>query len=110
MSRWTSILGALLLVLMLWTGGAAQAANVPSMEPIAIEAVAHFDGDKDEVPSDRHQGTPHHHSVCGEHQVATASDLASPSVHGCASNPRLARAALEFPGREPDWHLRPPIA
>ncbi len=110
MHRWTSLIGALMLVLMLWTGGAAHAAERINCLPVTAEAAGHFDGDEDQSPSGSHQGVARHHCGCSDHQTAAADDESS------AIMPVLSRA-LPFawkeagkPGRSPDAQLRPPQA
>ena len=110
MRRAAQFFGILVLALLLWTGTTARAAEGYAPITVASETVGHFAGDKDEVPSDEHQGAPHHHSICGEYQLA-AWDGAS------AGTIQLPRPALRRPsshdallGREPDGQLRPPIA
>ena len=109
MRRWTNLFGALLLVLFLWTGTAAHA---DGYLPVAVagESAAHFDGDEDQVPSDEHHSSPHHHVVCGEHFAVAAADLSglalaerSRELQVCASE---SFERLRQPGNE----LRPPIA
>ncbi len=110
MHRWIHLFGALALVLLLWTGGTAYAAERQMPDSVAAESTGHFAGDRDEVPSDEHQGAPHHHFTCGEHSAAAWSS--EPAVAGglpaSAQTSSMARSILA--GREPDADLRPPIA
>ena len=110
MIRWTHLIGALMLVFMLWTGGTAHAAEGFIPVVVAAETLGHFSGDRDEVPSDQHQGTAHHHSVCGEHQVLACSDAPETSINHSSTLPPLARRDAGKFGRDPDTQLRPPIA
>lgn len=110
MNRWIHLLGALMLVLMLWTGGTARAAEGYMPIAISAETIGHFAGDKDQVPSDEHQNGMHHHNLCGEQHVAAFSDVPRDSVEPCTSEPGFARSVLDAPSREPDRQLRPPIA
>ena len=110
MCRATQLLGFLVLALLLWTGATASAAEGYSPITVASETVGHFAGDKDEVPSDQHEGAPHHHSMCGEYQLAAWDSAPAEAV-------QMSRPALRLPliddarlGREPDAQLRPPIA
>ena len=47
MLRWSHIFGALMLVLMLWTGAAAEASRSLDVVPVAPSALGHFEGDID---------------------------------------------------------------
>ena len=110
MNRWTSLLGAMLLVLLLWTGGAAHAAERFDCIPVTAEAPGHFDGDQDQVPSGPDQGVAHHHTGCSGHHEAAPANAAPTEV-------ALSQVLVPFawresgrPGRGPDSDLRPPIA
>jgi hypothetical protein len=110
MNRWFHLLGALTLVLLVWTSSSAYAAQRHVPLPAVAESAGHYVGDRDEVPSDEHNGAPHHHLACGEHLVAAWADepavaIAAPTV---AQKCRMSRTSLD--GREPDSELRPPIA
>ena len=110
MNRWVHLLGALMLVLMLWTAGPAHAADVIDAVPVAANALGHFEGDKDEVPSDEHKGVTHHHSACGEHQIASWSDVPGAAEIHFSAEQMVTQPESLPPNREPDAHLRPPIA
>lgn len=110
MARWKSLLGALMLVLMLWTGGMAHAAERFDCMPTTSEAADHFDGDGDEAPSGRDQGVAHHHSGCSGHHVAAPSDAVSNLFEATAVSAQFAWREMGVPGRGPDAQLRPPIA
>lgn len=110
MTRWTSMLGIMMLVLTLWTGGTARATEGYTPIIVSAETIGHFAGDKDQVPSDEHQNGMHHHSLCAEHQLTAPSEVAVNAVAPCTSGPRVAGPVLEVVGREPDRQLRPPIA
>lgn len=99
-----------MLLLVLWTGSAAHAAEVFSCAEVAASAGGHFDGDSDEVPADGDKATPHHHSACHGHCVGTpleAKNGALPTAR--AANVIAATAAFHF-GNDPGTALRPPIA
>ena len=110
MHRWLHLLGAIALVFTLWTGGTARAAEGYLPIAVAAENAAHFAGDSDEVPSDQHQGVPHHHFACGEHAAAASSGVEMASAVNRADAPVLARRRSIMNGREPDTQIRPPIA
>ena len=109
MTRLTSTLMALMLVLVLWTGVSAHAAERVDVVPAAVE-LGHFDGDSDHVPADQHDGVAHHHAPCADQHAAAMSDVlrvdGNRAANSCLS-PECFSAALS---REPDADLRPPIA
>lgn len=108
MLRWTSIVCAVMLVLMLWTGGAAHAAEQFSCIPAGAEATIHFDGDRDQQSSQNGEDVAHHHS-CNGHQIAAAGDSAGLMVLAGRDTfgRRIDRYVL---GQGPSEQLRPPIA
>lgn len=110
MRRAAQLLGILVLALMLWTGTSARAAEGYTPISVASETVGHFAGDRDEVPSDQHRGAPHHHSICGEYQVAAFEHLSVGKIEPSKSALRLPLSHDSLLGREPDGQLRPPIA
>ena len=110
MHRWTTLLGALMLVLMLWTGGAAHAAERFDCIPVTAEAAGHFDGDQDQVPSGPDQGVAHHHTGCSGHHVAAPTSLPTIDMSLTGKTIPLAWREAGVPGHSPDTDLRPPIA
>lgn len=109
MHRWTSILGALLLVLMLWTGSPTHAAEQFGCIPATSEAANHYEGDRDQLP-DREQGAAHHHSGCNGHHVAAPANAAAADVVLTLVLVPFAWREAGRPGPGPDGQLRPPIA
>ena len=109
MHRWTSILGALLLVLMLWTGSSAHAAERSDCIPATSEATNHFEGDRDQLP-DREQGAAHHQSGCNGHHVAAPANVVAAAFALRHERVPFAWREAGRPGRGPDGQLRPPIA
>ena len=109
MPRWTSFLGAILLVLMLWTGGAAHAAERFENISATTEVTDPYGGDQDPVPSTPNNCATHNHSGCaGDHFAPTST----PSI-GLALPQKTASFAwheVGVPGHSPDNALRPPIA
>ena len=99
-----------MLVLMLWTGGAAHAAERFDCIPVTAETIDHFDGDEDQVPSSPDQGVAHHHSGCGGHHVAAPASVASIGIGALGRAIPLAWREAGVPGHDPDGDLRPPIA
>ena len=110
MSRWTNLVGALLLVLTLWTGTSAHAAERFDCIPVTEQSAEHFDGDRDETPDDPDKGVAHHHTGCNGHQVATAGDAADLGFSVRTAGLIGARQDARHSGREPEGQLRPPIA
>ncbi len=99
-----------MLVLMLWTGGAAHAAERFDCIPVTAETIDHFDGDEDQVPSSPDQGVAHHHSGCGGHHVAAPASDASIEIGALDRAIPLAWREAGVPGHDPEGDLRPPIA
>ena len=110
MSMWKATFGALMLVLMLWTGGIAHAAEQIQCIPVTAEAAGHFDGDSDQVPSEREKGVAHHHAGCSGHHLAAPGDSSALLIDPSAATMPLPWREAGVPGRGPDNLLRPPIA
>ena len=109
MQRCAALLAVLMLVLMLWTAGTAQAST--QLEAVTVTATAgHFEGDRDEAPADSHKSVPHHHAPCGEHQIAAQSHGATVLEAPADSQPLQVQRQGGLPGLEPGAQLRPPIA
>ena len=98
----------LMIVLTLWSGSAAHASE--QVGPVAVEAAAHFEGDRDQVPADEHQPVPHHHAACHADNVSLPAEL--PPVRSEPVNKALVamRASQGLPEAPPGATLRPPIA
>lgn len=109
MHRWTSLIGAMLLALMLWTGGVAHAAERFDCIPATVEATSHIDGDRDQLPSAPDQGVTHHHSGCSGHHVGAPANLDSVTVGPLSAVVSLTWGEHGVPGRGPEAQLRPPI-
>lgn len=109
-NRWTSVLGALMLVLVFWTGGAAHAAESFRCVPATAEAAGHFEGDSDQTPADRGQDVAHHHSGCSGNHVAATADAPVVDFPYLAGSIALVWREAGVSGRGPDSELRPPIA
>ena len=110
MNRWMSLLGAMMLVLMLWTSATAHAAERFDCIPASAEAAGHFEGDQDEVPSSPDQGAAHHHSGCNGHQLAAPTDTSAIEISFTATAAPAQRSEAGVPGHGPGALLRPPIA
>lgn len=110
MSRWTNFIGALLLVLVLWTGTSAHAAERFDCIPVTEQSAEHFEGDRDEAPDDPDDAVTHHHTGCNGHCVATPGDPAASGFSIRTAKLASARQTARRAGREPESQLRPPIA
>ena len=110
MHRWTSLLGAMMLVLMLWTGGATHAAAAFDCIPVTAEAPGHFDGDQDQVPSSQDQGVPHHHTGCSGHNEVAPSGTPRFDFASNGNVLPFCRSEAGRPGHNPEAQLRPPMA
>lgn len=110
MQRLTAMFSILMLVLSVWAGSSAHAAERLDCIPVSAEAPGHFEGDRDEEPSQNGEGVAHHHSSCNGHQSAAAGDGAIPMLFASRhafGGPLAERYEL---GQGPNTQLRPPIA
>jgi hypothetical protein len=110
MRRLLPLVSAFMLVLMLWTGSAAHAAEAIECGDATEASSGHFEGDGDEVPADSDKATPHHHGICHGHCVGVAADAETmhAAEHGQAPNAALLQDFHS--GTPPGAALRPPIA
>lgn len=110
MRRWPQILIAIMLVLLIWTGNAAQASHRFDCIPATADTAGHFEGDGDEWPSGSEKGAAHHHASCSGHQFAAPAETAAPVAAEAQKTLPDGREAFGLAGRVPDDQLRPPIA
>lgn len=110
MLRWTSLLCAMMLVLMVWTGTAAHAAERLDCIPATSETAGHYEGGGDEWPSKGETGTVHHHGGCGGHQLAMPAEGVGHVLAGAQPATPIGWEEFGLAGRVPDDRLRPPIA
>lgn len=110
MHRWTSILAALMLVLMLWTGGAARAAERFDCIPVTAGAASLFAGDQGQVPASPEQCVTHQHTGCSGHHEAAPSGPIPVAVGNSREAVPLAWGVRGMPGQDPQTQLRPPMA
>lgn len=110
MQRWTSLVGALLLVLTLWTGNAAHAARPTHCPPAPVEQLTNVDRQSDQAPSEKDNGVTHYHLGCGGHQIASQADLEPLILIGSRGFLPVARQDNWNAGEDPPLTLRPPIA
>ena len=110
MRGWLSLVCALMLAVMLWTGSVAHAAGAIGCVEVSADSVGHFEGDSDQVPADSGKGVPHHHGGCSGHCIGVPANAGTvePAKAG-ADAPSLC-TNFGLPTREPDRTLRPPIA
>lgn len=109
MQRWTSLLGALMLVLTLWTGGAAHAAGFDCMS-VPAEANGHFEDGQDKEQPAPDQNVAHQHSGCSGHHLTPPAEIVAAGTQLSGQLAPVAWRESGKPGRGPDSHLRPPIA
>lgn len=111
MRRWTSTIGALLLVLMLWTGGTADAALPASDHHVAEAATA--DSHRGDRPApNEHESSDFHHHHLGDsgHQLAALSDFRALPARPPGGRSVFGRQSDWLAGDGPALTLRPPIA
>lgn len=110
MRRFFSFVSTLMLVVMLWAGTMAHAAEAMQCAEVSADAAGHFEGDGDEVPADPETGVPHHHAGCHGHHVGVAADANAPeNAPASTASLALGREAMAS-GCDPGAALRPPIA
>ena len=110
MQRLTTFFGVLMLVLFIWTGSSAHAAERFDCIPVSSEAPGHFEGDRDEAPAKGEKGVAHHHSGCNGHQYAASSGVQLSLVLHQSASTAVGWNERHPTSREPDRQLRPPIA
>ena len=111
MRRLLPLISAFMIVLALWTGTGAHAAEaIECSDAVEASAAGHFEGDGDEVPADSDQGTPHHHSACHGHCVATPSGAEPDDQHTAGAGLLTELVTDLHLGTGPGTAIRPPIA
>lgn len=110
MIRLTTIIGALMLVLLVWTGGSARAADRLDCGTVTSQIACHFEGDRDDVPSGQHQGLGHCHTGCSGHQLTPPTDNNTVEFGAAFLLVPAVRQEAGVPTHEPGAALRPPIA
>ena len=99
-----------MLVLMIWTGGLAHAAEQANCLPPTVESAAHFEGDGDEGSAEGVQGVAHHHMSCSGHQLVAPSNRPVLDLQSRSASLPVPRRQAGLHGHDPDGDLRPPIA
>ena len=110
MRRLLPLISAFMLVLVLWTGTAAHAAEAVECDETSVAAAGHFEGDGDEVPADSDNSTPHHHGVCHGHCAPVPADAHAADIATRSAILEALPPSNFHSGTPPDSALRPPIA
>lgn len=110
MRRWLSLLGTLMLVVMLWTGSTAHAAEMFVCVETTAASADHSSGKRDQSPADSGKAATHHHGGCHSHHVAVPGDEASTVSSDTIADPVGLAPDFRVAGDEPGTTLRPPIA
>lgn len=110
MRRLMPLISAFMLVLTLWTGSAAHAAEALECGDATAAAAGHFDGDDDEVPADSGKAAPHHHNICHGHCLGVPNEGDVIGTSRIAEGLKFAPPQDFYKGLPPDAALRPPMA
>lgn len=110
MRRLATFFSALMLVLMLWTGTTAHAAERLECTPVGSEVAGHYEGDKDQTPDGSENGIAHHHTGCSGHSLTAPTDLTDLQLVVIERPYLIWDLAAGVPGNGPNNQLRPPIA
>ena len=110
MRRFLTMVGTLMLVVLVFTGTTAHAAEAFGCIEVRADSAGHFDGDRDEVPADADKGVAHHHGGCAGHCVAVPATFDAAHLAPGNEAPPAFRAKRVLPSLEPGRALRPPIA
>ena len=110
MRRWLSIIASLMLAVMVWTGGVAHATDAFTCAEASTTEAGHFDGDREQTPSDSGKALSHHHGGChGQHNLLSPTIEATTCTIPAANPPGFGPEAAVIDS-EPPTALRPPIA
>ena len=110
MRRWTPNIGALLFVLMLWTGVTGHAAERTECPPASIEMALHADEGPVPAPAQPDSNALHQHLSCSGHHLAGTFTTEPAILADSTGLIPTDRQAMWHPGDEPGLTLRPPIA
>ena len=110
MRGWLSIVGALMLAVMLWTGSMAHAADASGCVDVTADAIDSDGGKRDQTPAIPDNALCHHHGGCHSHHVAIPSDGTSDLSRDPQTRPVGEARDSRVDGGEPGTALRPPIA
>ena len=109
MRGWLSLVGALMLAVMLWTGTTAHAAEALGCVEISADSLGLEEGKPDPAPAAPDKAVPHHHGGCHSHHVAVAGGDAAEMAVAVPESPIGTAADALVAGGEPGTALRPPI-
>lgn len=109
MRRLVPLISCLMLALILFSGTAAHAVEAAGTATTS-QALAHFDGDGDQVPADEHGAVPHHHGICHGDHIGLPAGLAPPGVETIIASALRMASPAPHPSAELGAALRPPIA
>jgi hypothetical protein len=110
MHRLLPLFACLMLVLTLWAGTAAHAAeSLVAVENASSMTWEHSPGDADEVPADADKAVPHHHGLCHGHDVGFPLEFNAP-IQGAIVGLQGIRPVPTLGTRQTDPALRPPNA
>ena len=110
MNRWTSFLGAIVLVLIVLTSGAAHAAESLGCISANTEASIQYGGEQDSAPSAPNNCATHSHNSCSGHHAMAPANAPSIEVALLRENTSFSWREAAIPDYRPDSDLRPPIA
>lgn len=109
MRSFLPLLALLMLVLTGWSA-MTHVAEDTGGRLAGWQLLAHAPGDGDEVPGDRDNSMPHHHSACHGHDVGTpALPLNAPS-YALEAGPRPGTSIQAMIPADEQVALRPPQA
>ena len=110
MRPFKTLIGTMMLVLMLWAGGLAHAAEPVDCLPATAEAAGHYEGDDDQFPSDSGQSVAHHHAECSGHQLFGCAEQPTIVINHSPATVPPAGPEAGMHGHDPYGQLRPPMA
>ena len=110
MRRWLTLIGTTMLVLMIWTGTTAHAAETFACGDIATASAEEPGGKRDQPPADPGKSATHHHGGCHGHHVAISNDETPTATNAPIATLVGPAPNLEVKGDGPATNLRPPIA
>lgn len=104
------LLACLMLVITSLTS-VAHASEASGGEATSLELAAwHSPGDADEVPADPDKDTPHHHTICHGHDLASPARGPITPLSGGHMGAPCGNPVTALISRATDTPLRPPIA
>jgi hypothetical protein len=107
MRRLFAILACVLLAIGPSVGTRAHAAEAAGF---AATVLAHFEGDGDQAPADKHGPVRHHHGLCHADHAGIGVDAAEPDLLADVDAAPQASCPTPLASASPGAALRPPIA